>query len=89
MLIRGHELGPVAMCLLEVVAEDLVVIAEALPLASLRLEPPREALVSSARTALGIPAYVSSQMSEWRKRYASSPGTSPRSGLTRPLRRAS
>ena len=34
-----------AICLLEVVAEDLVVLAEALPLASLRLEPPREALV--------------------------------------------
>ena len=52
-LVGRDELGAIAVCLLEVVAEDLVVLPKALAFPSLRLEPPREALVELCAHRLG------------------------------------
>ena len=83
-LVGRAELRAVAVRLLEVVADDLVVLAKARP--RLRLEPAREPLVELRPHRLRHARVRSSRISEWRKRNASSPGISARAGFTRPLR---
>ena len=64
------ELGAVAVCLLEVVADDLVTLDELVRRAS----QSAKRSCSSARVAFGSDSYAASRMSRWRKRNPSSSG---------------
>ena len=84
LIIERPELRSVSTRLLEVVADDLLVLAYVV--ARRPRQPFAKCACSSARASLGIAEYAASRISRWRKRKASSPAKSDRSGRTSSLR---
>ena len=84
-LVGWTQLGPVPIRLLEVVAEDLLVLGQALAAPHARASP-RTAGAGRRVAPSASPRYAASRIRRWRKRNASSPANSARSGRISSLR---